>query len=69
MPATYPASIVKIPLAEDLSTADILADLSSILSHGYGELLIKVQDHVIITSSSTIHRRRANNRPHRATLP
>jgi hypothetical protein len=58
MPATYPATTVKIPLAEELSPADILADLAIILSSGYGELRVTIQDGKILTSSTTIHRRR-----------
>lgn len=66
MPPTYPATTVKIPLAEDLSPADILSDLDNILSLGYGELRVSVQDHRIVTSSTTTHRRRRHTKaPHK----
>jgi hypothetical protein len=62
-------TLVKLAMPEDqLTPDDILQSLDTILVHGWGELRIVVQNHVILTISPTIHRRRANNRPTRATL-
>jgi hypothetical protein len=43
MPQTYPADTVNIPLAEDLTPADILADLSGVSAnrlYGFEQFIV-----------------------------
>jgi hypothetical protein len=47
------------PAAEVLTPDDILADLDLILVHGYGEPRVVITDGVILSFSTTTHRRRA----------